>query len=264
MLDVPRRRRPTGLTAGLAGVAALLAVALALGLRERPDSSAPPQPPGEDREPGGGRLPPIPIDPRWRSLLDAEPVMVAWEHVSGREKPLFDAELHSYRVRSDYAEWIATTGDMNGLGFEMRAGVQLENWVGMAALVWGYQDEREVFPEKRKKCLTVEFSRWNTDRPAMLRIRRHSLELVAFDDQRINRSATIAETEVHLPAKTTAPLVIQVRKSGVVVQFDDGAEWRPEDILNETDWHPQRNAKIGIMGSGREVGFTDLEIRDIK
>lgn len=274
----PRPRRTAVALAGLTGGVVLAAV-VAMGLRPdsvpasravKPEQPAAPEgnnPAGVQLAVGGqvGKSSAViqsPVNTEWRSLLEVEPTIVSWRHGEGRERPVFDSVAHSYSVRSDVTDWIATAGQLNGLGFELRAGVELENGIGMAGLVWCFQENADAFPKKSWKCLTVELARWDAADPYRLRVRRHSVDILAFDDWQITSSVTVAETPVDPPGSTPASLSVSIKDQKLTVRFDE-RDWVPPDAFNEAVMSTTADGTIGLIGCGRQVTFTDFAIRNL-
>jgi serine/threonine protein kinase len=200
-------------------------------------------------------------DSNWNSLLNKEPAIFSWRSGDGREAPRFNPQSERYAVRSDRTKWIARCRDIESRPFELRAVIEVENWLGSVGVVWGLRRDEEAFPEKRYRCLVAEYYRTDVTTPARLSVVEIFLNESSFDDIRITSSRQIDEVQVIPPIEKEAIIELNVCKDHVRVRFDRQPDWYPADLQGMTDWLPDGRTAIGLTGKGRDTVIRDFDIR---
>lgn len=209
---------------------------------------------------GHGEDPPPPPG-TWISVLDREPTMLSWRLGDGREPPRFEPQDERYAVRSDRTRWIARCRDIDSRPIELRAVISVDNWLGCGGIVWGLRRDAEAFPDKRYRCLAVEYFRTGPTEPAKLAALEMTLIERSFDDIRVTETRCIAELEVNPPADKEASLELSIDQDHINVQFDQQADWEPVDLLEMTDWLPDGRTAVGLTGQSRETAIRDFAFR---
>lgn len=258
-------------------VAALtLVVAIGAGVlwsnpNPNPNPTPTPTPldPGGKNEGAGISLPPAPPKPApqldllaWRSLFESAPAIVSYPQGDGREKPFFDPERKTYSVHAERMRWIAEAGETPVAPFEVRAGVQVDNWIGRGGIIWGLRDDPDAFPEKRKRCFCAEFMRVDNRSSAKLWVGELFLTENSFDDWPVKHTTTIDELQVDVPQKAHVSLVIRVTNEQILVTWDKSVDWSPSTTFQSVDWLPTGTTGIGITGGfSSKTQLTDLSLR---
>ncbi len=268
------RRGAWGIAAAVIAVAVigLTAAAYVTGDRAEPDAAARPaespvSSPDDDRDPEQWIAEPA---GRWQSLLDVEPTIISWERLAtGRSKPVFDAELHSYNIRSDRAMWIARAGEIDGRPFAARAILELSGGTGRIGLVWGLRHDLEAFPDHQYRCLVLELARPDLAASAELVLSEITLDARHFDNAALLHTHQVDRRDVPIPDGVsgagkiwTFPIEIWVDedKLHVLLETDQEEVWMPTS-LTDVEWLRTGRSGIGISGRGSGAGVRDFSFR---
>lgn len=196
----------------------------------------------------------------WFNLLKRPPALVVWPSGDGRQVPGFSAEQQRFAIRSDRTTWIYQCGELPCLEFRLRAMVEVDEWTGSAGFVWGLRDDPSAFPETQYACYAVRFFRGEPAEPPKLMVSELILHQNSFDEIRIVRKRTIAESRVQLPATEDAQFEIHVAADFLEVQFGPDVVWRPAVPSNAESWLPKGTTSLGIIGEGRDIVFRSLAV----